>query len=661
MRIFFLLLLSLGLNSTAAAQEAYVTGGPARPNAIFFSGVIGMSEGFNVFRVDAGNEVLLTQEPVRPAIDAAAFFDISRQDPERMMKSLDVESPNEVYLRLRIDRTVGVLHAIVDPNIARALGRLWVDSSATTMGATISNATYRVVVVDGLDQPTDRSTTISVEPRTLPVPDDVRSSYADRLITLYWEYPPGTPESGDPVTSFYVLEEAERGYSIVSGGRTLRQVGMNSYSTTIEAGDVNGQRSFRISASDFAGNQSGVSEETTVEVVDDIPPPAVSQLEATELTSRSVQVSWTYDAEVIQTFEVYRSADVRGEYEMVASTNPDVRTYTDETVEPGNVYHYQVGAVDAATNASKRTITRSVLVHDFEPPPTPGDLEATVTGAIDDGGQRIRLEWSSVSAADLNTYVILRRNVTHDRKQPFAHANSMRVSEPIFVDDGPTGLGFEVGAFYQFGVLAADSSANVSDTVLVTIQIPDNIAPEAPVLQARFQDAGVTISWNPSSSRDVIRYNLERRVLSEKAHTVADSTAEFRFERTVSAYTDRDVLRGDTYVYALVAIDSLGNESPASVDTVAVREAGLPRSVRNVAAVLADRGVAITWSPGPENTADRFRIYRSSDTGAFQLVGEAVTISTYLDAGGASTSAYYVTRVINDGRESARSRTVGVR
>src|SRR5690606_17419559 len=97
----------------------------------------------------------------------------------------------------------------------------------------------------------------------------------------------------------------------------------------------------------------------------------------------------------------------------------------------------------------------------------------TVVGNVDARERSVGLRWSPVEAADFKTYVVLRRNVTHNERQPFAVANAERLGVPAFVDGGPTGLGFEEGATFEFGVVASDSAANFSDTTFARVQIPD--------------------------------------------------------------------------------------------------------------------------------------------------------------------------------------------
>jgi fibronectin type 3 domain-containing protein len=622
-----------------AAQQLFF--GVAEPNGhafLFFAGEIGMSEGLVIYRTDGGEEIRVTREPIRPATRADEFFAESGADPQDLVRALDVNSPVEAFLRLRLDRTVGTAYAIADPPVARALGRLWVDSTSTVG----QNATYRLEVVNGFDEPTDQTYSVSILPTSLVPPVEPSASYQKSRIVLTWSHVTALRPDDDPVTTFYVYEEIDGVLLPLDETRTFRQIGLVEHATSIPALAI-GTRTFRIASSDFAGRQSAPGEAFSVEVVDDIPPPSVTGIEAAALSSRSVAVNWAYAGEQVSFFEILRSREVRGEYTLVGATSDSAGYFLDETVEPGNVYHFQVSAVDSAGNKSERTLTGSVLVEDYEAPPTPSGLTAEVGE-----GTSVRLAWNPVEAADLNTYVVLRRRITKGRLQPYANVNQERVLSPSFVDAGPTGLGFEVGAMYEFGVVAADSSANFSDTSTVTIQIPDAVPPVAPTAVASYVDGVVTVNWNPSPSRDVVTYELSR----EDQANVAKST--LAFPRGVTTYVDREAIVGNTYVYAVAAVDSLGNKSAASMDTLYMRQ-GPPRRVRNVTATYANGSVVVAWSAPEAGSDSAFRIYRSSSDGPFESVGEVTGARTFVDVAGEAGSNYYVTGVTADGREGARS------
>ena len=638
-------LLHLALAGASFAQTrdaAYASLSADGNTAFYVAGPIGMSEGWNVFRGDS--DTPLNPTPIRPVSGASQFYASTRLNPDSLVATLDSASPADAFLRLRLDQTTGNLYSIADADVARALGRLWIDSSGVGIG------TYRIEVVDGSGTASGRNYTVTVRPSSMTAPTSPATTYADGRITLSWQYPAGSIDEGDPVTSFRIYEETDAGTEAIPSGRTFRQVGITDYKDILSAGPRLGERRFRITALDFAGNESRPSDPVSVTVVDDIPPEPVSQIESRPLSSRRVEIAWAHSGADVQGFQLFRSPQLTGPYRQIANTGPTVSAFSDTTVVPGTVYHYRVSAVDAAGNASRQSLTASVLVRDFEAPDAPTNLSARMTNGS------VALNWAGSMPPDFNTYVILRRNITHADKQPWASANPSRVATTGYVDAGPTGLGFEEGAFYEFGVAAADSAANVSDTATVVIQIPDTTPPEPPVLILHSDASSVTVSWNPSGAGDLGGYRLDKRRLGETTDTekTRDDTST-EYNRTVSTYTDRDVTTGTSYIYSLTAVDTLGNVSTASIDTIAVRRAGQPESVRNVRAALGTDGIELRWSEGSESSEKSFRIYRTNDAGSFAVLATVQDSAMYTDVSGDATDRYYVTRIWPDGRESSRS------
>ena len=74
----------------------------------------------------------------------------------------------------------------------------------------------------------------------------------------------------------------------------------------------------------------------------------------------------------------------------------------------------------------------------------------------------------------------------------------------------------------------------------------------------------VFLSWNPSTSQDVIGYNAYRSTVSGGPYTELNSTLI-----TTTNYTDQTVQSGYTYYYVTTAVNSLGLESAYSNEAAA--------------------------------------------------------------------------------------------
>jgi hypothetical protein len=67
----------------------------------------------------------------------------------------------------------------------------------------------------------------------------------------------------------------------------------------------------------------------------------------------------------------------------------------------------------------------------------------------------------------------------------------------------------------------------------------------------------VELTWSPSTTIDVAGYDVYRGLISDGPYTMLTTTA-------ATTYTDTDVQSGQTYYYALTAVDSNNDESAYS-------------------------------------------------------------------------------------------------
>jgi fibronectin type 3 domain-containing protein len=96
------------------------------------------------------------------------------------------------------------------------------------------------------------------------------------------------------------------------------------------------------------------STSSPVAPVDTVAPVPVAQLEATTVTTGSVELVWTANTEAdLAGYRVYRGIG-NGDVSLVSVET--AATYRDGTVTTGNAYRYQVAAFDTAGNESSRVV-----------------------------------------------------------------------------------------------------------------------------------------------------------------------------------------------------------------------------------------------------------------------------------------------------------------
>ena len=309
-------------------------------------------------------------------------------------------------------------------------------------------------------------------------------------------------------------------------------------------------------------------------------------------------------------------------------------------------HFYRVTAVDVAGNESAVSGPAYVVVRDRRAPPKPERLTATRTPA-----GRTRLAWAPVAAPDLLGYVVLRRNRTVRSGPAYAQASGQALLRtPSFEDTGEAGTAFEEGATYEYAVLAADSSRNLSDTAFVHVLVPDRTPPPAPTgLTATSDGARIALAWAPPAATDLGGYVLFR----------AEGQAPLQRWRPLGRYDqtlrDDSVTLGRAYAYAVAAVDTSGNEGPRSEPArVTARDDEAPMQVRNVRAEATEGGVSVTWEPARAPDLAGYRVLRANDpTALFTPVQEAlVRAPTWRDPSGTASHWYRVVAVDTSGNES---------
>jgi parallel beta-helix repeat protein len=139
------------------------------------------------------------------------------------------------------------------------------------------------------------------------------------------------------------------GYEIFRDGSLLATVGaVTFYSDTTASPSTT--YSYQVRAKDAAGNLSGFSNTataTTPAASDTTPPSTPTNLQATAVSSSTVDLSWgaSSDNVGVTGYDIFRNGSLH-------TTVGTVTSYSDTTVSPSTTYSYQVRAKDAAGNLS---------------------------------------------------------------------------------------------------------------------------------------------------------------------------------------------------------------------------------------------------------------------------------------------------------------------
>ncbi len=221
---------------------------------------------------------------------------------------------------------------------------------------------------------------------------------------------------------------------------------------------------------------------------------------------------------------------------------------------------------------------------------------------------------------------------------------------------------------YQYYVVAEYTSPDTthkspnSNTVnAIPAAQEDLIAPDAPdwLTVSSIGDSEVELEWNENTESDLSHYVVH----------YGEYSGDPDLKKT--AVSSRAIIsglnNGITYYFAVLAVDSAGNESPLSTEVSAVpREEAPPESdevfsPENLEAEL-DEGrleATLTWD-APSHEPDRYRVYRKEGSGSFELLDStALTYFTDSEIEFGKDYWYAVTSYL-DGEESLYSNKVKV-
>ncbi len=629
---------------------------------VYHTALLPPGYGAMLYRVDGqGNATLVTEEPVT-AVQTGDEFAVAVGDRyEPVRRNLDADSAFEVLMRLRGDRTLGLLATFAYPDVARALGRLAIDRDAP-IGQTV---TYRFEIVDDFRDPTGETIEAQVRLARLdaPAPTRLAADHEGDEVTLTWHYPSTSQDDG--IIRFNVYRESDFGPEVLTDDViVLRNAAESAFSYNLTVPATGVTETFSVSAVAVTGEEL-LSAPLEYFVRDNVPPdtPRDVQVFAVDADA-SAELSWRVSPEPDAAgYHVYRAPRLEAEFQRLNAEPLGVleNVFHDTTTVGRRTYFYQVTAIDESGNASTPSNPVMAQVSDFEPPPSPEDLVASFLP--EDGA--VHLSWSVPSIApDLETYVILRRRLDGRQGIGFEQVNNDAVRGTEFRDRGiedPQGgdaIGFAEGAFYRFGVVAADSARNFSDTVFVDFQIPDLTPPPPPGELVALNESGLraVVRWSASTAGDVAEYVVRRRTGAE-----ADATPIARVTSTNLIVQDDSVRAGETYHYSATAIDSLGNESAPSHEAVLqMRDFDAPPAVRNVQAFRQGSEVMLRWERSPVSDIAGYNIYRSDlPTGIYERLNAQPVEATETSVSRSAERPFYQVRAVDSsGNESRPSRAV---
>lgn len=328
-----------------------------------------------------------------------------------------------------------------------------------------------------------------------------------------------------------------------------------------------------------------------------------------DVKNKIPMISWQPDENKYFGYYVYRTENNGSVFKRI-SDQPIIVTkdkqgnypkynFVDDTMNIGDVYHYQIVGIDYFGRESKKTKTLTAIIKDVTPPPPPSTLKATVRG------KHIQLFWQTTNAPDLAGYNIYRSTL---KDTGYQKVNTTLIDKKyqIFNDTAS-----RVGVLY-YKVSTVDTCGNEAFSFIETAEIRDVFPPATPTKVICKADTGkITIQWQPNTESDLQGYLVYRTVNKNDA-------AKFLLlnKKPVKTNTYVDILPKEAknkFFYKVVAIDTSSNRSNySSFAVTSMPDIIPPKKPVIKSATVVDKHIRIEWFPDFDNDLAGYNIYRSA-------------------------------------------------
>ncbi len=371
---------------------------------------------------------------------------------------------------------------------------------------------------------------------------------------------------------------------------------------------------YKIAAWNSAGETSAtaVSQQTAVAA-----PNAPSLLTVNNASTSSLQLSWTDNSSNESGFKVYRSTDGTN-FTLVTSLAANVTTFTDTGLASNTQYTYKISAWNSAaevTSSATSGTTQAVVVAPNVP--------ASITFAnVSTSG--VTVNWTDTANNETGYRVYRSTDGVNFTKVADLAANSTS-----FADSGlssSTTYYYKVSDWNSAGETTSAASSTTTQTVVV--------APAAPtsVTASGVTTTGLTLNWTDAASNES-GYGVYRSTDGVNFTKVADLAANS------TSFVDSGLSNNTTYYYKVTDWNSAGETAAATISQkTALAAPSMPGQLTISSPTISS--LQLAWTDTSSNESG-FHVYRSTNGGAYTLVGNLTAgVTSFSDTGLASNTTY---------------------
>ena len=356
-----------------------------------------------------------------------------------------------------------------------------------------------------------------------------------------------------------------------------------------------------------------------------------------DVTSVGFEWKAPEDTTNIDGYIIYRE-NKKKEFEKVAFVKNALSThYYDDKLQPQTEYIYAIASVGKDSRVSRKSMPLKVKTSFIDP--------VDFVYASQDYAQKIKIVWSPSPNPIVKNYIIERQESNGKFIAVGSTANRMLVE---FFDKN-----IENGATHNYRVVAQsyDGARSLPSKLVAgkTRELPPMIQ-DIKTTDNKVRE--IWIEWNPSTSKDVIGYNIWA------ANSLAGEYRKIAFV-TRESYIDKIDSNGATRYYKVAAVDKYKLESELQEYGVGGQTLPPPLAPNLTKGAIENSYAIIEWENGDDNRSLSYNIYRKNDDGLFSKLSHT-TDTKFIDKNiqeGVSYT-YYVAGIDKNNIESMQSRQV---
>lgn len=485
-----------------------------------------------------------------------------------------------------------------DTSLSSASGLLFIDKSPPT-----ENVAYLISASNNSRQ--IKPAILLVNPLKqdfLPNPDSLKAKIYKKEIRLIWP-----EEKYKPFFTGYFVERSEDGISYkqlnkkphtqIKTKDDRSKTDITYYDTTCI---YNITYYYRVKGLNFFGASSNYSNISKVKVAKPIT--AHVSVDSVKVLNDTMQkIHWhitgNINSQELKGFNIYRSANDSGPYIKVNKSILQSNYFIDEY--PLERSYYKVAAFNIYGDS---TLSFNImgLLPDAKPPLPPKNF----TGKIDSTGI-VNLSWSGNKETDLKGYRVFRCNSIIEEP---VEVVSKILMDTTFIDRVETKSLTENVIYY---LTAVDKVFNNSKyTLPLILQRPDKIKP-VPVIftSITHTDSCMKVTWNISTSKDVLKYELFRENLSGESEILKTWGA---FD-TILSFSDKEIEYDNYYSYKIIVYDK-SNNSSESLSSKHFYTSRLRKPIQGLIYVIdkESKSILLEWQ-APVGKVFSYVLYRAKE------------------------------------------------